>query len=49
MKWGTGLGAFPLDHFHECDNTQKAYLQCLKEHKYDNMSCRYLSKECAGS
>merc|ERR1712048_1411404 len=37
-------GSFPLDHFGECDNLKAEYLQCLKEHSHDNMSCRYLSK-----
>ena len=26
---------------------QEEYLQCLKQHSHDNMSCRYLSKRCA--
>uniref|UniRef100_A0A0G4HPB5 Cytochrome c oxidase assembly protein COX19 n=1 Tax=Chromera velia CCMP2878 TaxID=1169474 RepID=A0A0G4HPB5_9ALVE len=38
-------GAFPLDHFGECAEFQKKYMRCLKENKYDNMSCRYLSKQ----
>eukprot|EP00928_Gymnodinium_smaydae_P079265 TRINITY_DN63235_c0_g1_i1.p2 TRINITY_DN63235_c0_g1~~TRINITY_DN63235_c0_g1_i1.p2 ORF type:complete len:142 (+),score=38.78 TRINITY_DN63235_c0_g1_i1:94-519(+) len=38
-------GSFPLDHFNECSALKAEYLQCLKEHSFDNMSCRYLSKK----
>mmetsp|Transcript_63312 Transcript_63312/g.151035 ORF Transcript_63312/g.151035 Transcript_63312/m.151035 type:complete len:143 (+) Transcript_63312:105-533(+) len=38
-------GSFPLDHFGECTDLKTAYLRCLKEHHFDNMSCRYLSKQ----
>mmetsp|Transcript_2668 Transcript_2668/g.5735 ORF Transcript_2668/g.5735 Transcript_2668/m.5735 type:complete len:144 (-) Transcript_2668:84-515(-) len=38
-------GSFPLDHFHECTDLKTEYLRCLKEHHYDNLSCRYLSKQ----
>mmetsp|Transcript_29302 Transcript_29302/g.39595 ORF Transcript_29302/g.39595 Transcript_29302/m.39595 type:complete len:136 (-) Transcript_29302:91-498(-) len=38
-------GSFPLDHFSECSELKGEYLQCLKVHSYDNMSCRYLSKK----
>ncbi|CAE7535888.1 COX19 [Symbiodinium pilosum] len=37
-------GSFPLDHFSECSKLKDEYLQCLKQHSHDNMSCRYLSK-----
>ena len=39
-------GSFPLDHFNECSDFKAEYVKCLKEHNYDNMSCRYLSKRC---
>mmetsp|Transcript_5985 Transcript_5985/g.13628 ORF Transcript_5985/g.13628 Transcript_5985/m.13628 type:complete len:140 (+) Transcript_5985:41-460(+) len=38
-------GSFPLDHFSECSDLKEEYLRCLKDHKHDNMSCRYLSKK----
>ncbi|CAE7199838.1 COX19 [Symbiodinium natans] len=38
-------GSFPLDHFSECSKLKDEYLQCLKQHSHDNMSCRYLSKQ----
>mmetsp|Transcript_25491 Transcript_25491/g.57924 ORF Transcript_25491/g.57924 Transcript_25491/m.57924 type:complete len:135 (-) Transcript_25491:70-474(-) len=38
-------GSFPLDHFSECSDLKAEYLQCLRSHGYDNMSCRYLSKK----
>mmetsp|Transcript_130139 Transcript_130139/g.278080 ORF Transcript_130139/g.278080 Transcript_130139/m.278080 type:complete len:137 (-) Transcript_130139:92-502(-) len=38
-------GSFPLDHFNECSSLKAEYLRCLREHNFDNMSCRYLSKQ----
>merc|ERR1712079_359164 len=38
-------GSFPLDHFAECSHLKAEYLQCLKENGFDNMACRYLSKQ----
>jgi cytochrome c oxidase assembly protein subunit 19 len=38
-------GSFPLDHFSECTELKAEYLRCLRENSYDNMSCRYLSKQ----
>mmetsp|Transcript_27953 Transcript_27953/g.80572 ORF Transcript_27953/g.80572 Transcript_27953/m.80572 type:complete len:137 (-) Transcript_27953:145-555(-) len=38
-------GSFPLDHFSECSDQKAEYLKCLREHNFDNMSCRYLSKQ----
>ncbi|CAE8623262.1 unnamed protein product [Polarella glacialis] len=37
-------GSFPLDHFNECTPLKEDYVRCLKTHKHDNMSCRYISK-----
>eukprot|EP00427_Karlodinium_veneficum_P032590 CAMPEP_0169194718 /NCGR_PEP_ID=MMETSP1016-20121227/6840_1 /TAXON_ID=342587 /ORGANISM="Karlodinium micrum, Strain CCMP2283" /LENGTH=120 /DNA_ID=CAMNT_0009271229 /DNA_START=68 /DNA_END=427 /DNA_ORIENTATION=+ len=38
-------GSFPIDHFGECTNLKSEYMKCLKENQFDNMSCRYLSKQ----
>merc|ERR1711871_735174 len=38
-------GSFPLDHDSECSMLKADYLKCLKESSYDNMACRYLSKQ----
>lgn len=38
-------GAFPLDHYAECRNTYKAYMNCLKSNANDAGSCRLLAKE----
>merc|ERR550537_2143655 len=38
-------GSFPIHHFQECSDVKAEYLRCLKEHSFDNMSCRYLSKK----
>jgi cytochrome c oxidase assembly protein subunit 19 len=38
-------GSFPIDHFNECTKLHDDYMRCLKRNKYDNLSCRYLSRE----
>lgn len=37
-------GVFPLDHLHECDESMKTYMKCLKDNHYDAEKCRELSK-----
>ncbi|KAF4713108.1 Cytochrome c oxidase assembly protein cox19, partial [Perkinsus olseni] len=38
-------GSFPLDHFNQCKQIHDKYLKCLRKHKNDNRSCRFLAKE----
>uniref|UniRef100_A0A7S2MZ10 CHCH domain-containing protein n=1 Tax=Zooxanthella nutricula TaxID=1333877 RepID=A0A7S2MZ10_9DINO len=38
-------GSFPLDHFGECTALKEEYMRCLRDNSFDNMSCRYLSKQ----
>ncbi|KAI3626678.1 COX19 [Malassezia furfur] len=38
-------GSFPLDHYGDCKDVMKEYLQCLKANKNDNGACRHLSKK----
>ncbi|CAD8143113.1 unnamed protein product [Paramecium pentaurelia] len=37
---GPDKGAFPLDHFHECDNEAKQYNQCIQKHENMPKRCR---------
>jgi cytochrome c oxidase assembly protein subunit 19 len=37
-------GTFPLDHFHECDETKKSYFECLERNAYDASACVEASK-----
>jgi len=37
-------GAFPLDHFHECTQIFRNYMECLAETKFNNAEeCRRVS------
>eukprot|EP00934_Nitzschia_sp_Nitz4_P005513 Nitzschia sp. Nitz4//scaffold53_size117307//105884//106804//NITZ4_003782-RA/size117307-augustus-gene-0.94-mRNA-1//1//CDS//3329554241//5503//frame0 len=38
-------GVFALDHFKQCSDPMKAYLDCLKESKDMHHKCKQLSKE----
>lgn len=38
-------GVFPLDHLHECQPVMRAYMECLRDNKYESVKCRNLSKE----
>ncbi|KAI0690712.1 hypothetical protein BC835DRAFT_1407466 [Cytidiella melzeri] len=38
-------GSFPLDHFAECRDYMKEYLNCLKKNSSNSTPCRYLNKE----
>ncbi|KAI0803033.1 hypothetical protein BC629DRAFT_1243812, partial [Irpex lacteus] len=38
-------GSFPLDHFAECREYMKSYLDCLKKNANNSTPCRHLNKE----
>ena len=37
-------GVFPLDHFGECKQEMKAYMDCLRSHGSESGRCRELAK-----
>ncbi|OCH88603.1 hypothetical protein OBBRIDRAFT_820109 [Obba rivulosa] len=38
-------GSFPLDHFGECTDYMKVYLDCLKKNTNNSSPCRHLNKD----
>ncbi|KZV70356.1 hypothetical protein PENSPDRAFT_446545 [Peniophora sp. CONT] len=38
-------GAFPLDHYGECTQYMKTYLECLKKNGSTSTECRHLSRD----
>ncbi|EPX71913.1 copper chaperone [Schizosaccharomyces octosporus yFS286] len=38
-------GSFPLDHFGECTNVMKEYLECIKTNRSQQQECRPLAKK----
>ncbi|PRP77408.1 hypothetical protein PROFUN_14368 [Planoprotostelium fungivorum] len=45
---GPEKGAFPLDHFHECSEQMKKYMQCLKVNENHPSRCKEESKAYLG-
>jgi len=38
-------GSFPLDRRGECKKFKEAFMNCMKDNKFDNEVCRNFSKE----
>ncbi|KAJ7630577.1 hypothetical protein FB45DRAFT_915918 [Roridomyces roridus] len=38
-------GAFPLDHYGECKEQMKQYMECLRDNSSTSSPCRLLSKD----
>ncbi|PFH50521.1 hypothetical protein AMATHDRAFT_3906 [Amanita thiersii Skay4041] len=38
-------GSFPLDHFGECKDKMKLYMDCLRQNSSTSTPCRALSKD----
>ncbi|KAI0961124.1 hypothetical protein AcV7_000310 [Taiwanofungus camphoratus] len=38
-------GSFPLDHYGECKDYMKVYLDCLRKNSSNSTPCRHLNKE----
>ncbi|GBE78441.1 hypothetical protein BKA93DRAFT_742075 [Sparassis latifolia] len=38
-------GSFPLDHYGECKDFMKVYLDCLRKNSSNSTPCRHLNRE----
>ncbi|CAI7782685.1 unnamed protein product [Closterium sp. NIES-54] len=38
-------GVFPLDHFGECKEVMREYMECLKQHGNQSDKCRDIAKK----
>ena len=38
-------GSFPIDHFKECDEYYKSYMECIKSNNGASTKCRSQTKE----